>query len=166
MPDWLTHVAIGLLFAELFSVRKKSIVLLGAILPDILPKIILLQLLFPLPVFNNNILEAAHVPFIFFLGTMMVAPLFRYNYWKIVGWLNLGAVSHFLADALLRHFGGGGVRLLYPLASQKYTLNLVWQDQTYLIFTPVLLLYLMVQWYKKSRFRNVFKECWRGEKKT
>jgi len=149
VPDWLTHVVIGLLLTELFSVKKKSVVLLGAILPDILPKIILLQLLVPLPIFNNKVLEAAHVPFIFFLGSMIAATLFRYRYWKIVWWLNLGALSHFLSDALLRHFGEGGVQLLYPLTSQKYTLNLLWQDQTYLLLVPVLLLYLLIRKYKK-----------------
>ena len=39
MPDLMSHLLIGLIIAELFNVKKKSLVLLGTLVPDLLPKI-------------------------------------------------------------------------------------------------------------------------------
>ncbi len=154
MPEWLTHVIIGLLLAEVFSVRKKSIVLLGAILPDILVKLTLIKLFIPIPNIDYSVLGALHVPFVFFLFTLLIAPLFRYNYVQTVLWLNLGAVSHFLSDALLRHVTGGGVRLLYPLSLDYYTLSLFWPEQSYLLGILALVLYGMIIILKKYKYQS------------
>ncbi len=149
MPDWLTHAVLGLLAAEIFSVRRKSLVVLGALLPDILPKLVLLRLLIPIPPLNYVWLGAFHTPFVFFLATIIIYPLFRSNYWKIILWLNLGAITHFLSDALLRHFAAG-VHLLYPLSLDYFTLNWVWPNESYWVLIPALLLYGAVLWYKKT----------------
>jgi len=153
MPDWMTHIVVGLVLAEAFNIPKKSIVLLGAILPDILPKLVLLRLFIPLPNGNYNLLSAFHVPFVFFLASIFIALLFRHNKFRIVLWLNIGAMSHFLADATLQHFEGG-VRLLYPLSLESYTLNVVWPEQSYLVLIPALLVYggllLFKKRYKKA----------------
>ena len=153
MPDWVTHIAIGLLILELYPVKKKSLVLLGAILPDLLPKLVLLRLLIPIPSLDYVFLSAFHTPFVLFFVTMLLAPLFRYDYWKVVGGITIGTTSHFLSDALLQHFVGG-VNLFYPVLLKHYTLNLVWPDQSYLIFIPVVILYLIV---------IVSKKYWRSE---
>ena len=150
MPDWVTHIAIALLILEIYPVKKKSLVLLGAIMPDLLPKLVLLRLLIPLPGVDYTILSAFHTPFVLFLVTLLVAPFFRYNYWRVVFGITLGATSHFLSDALLRHFVGG-VNLFYPVLLRHYTLNLVWPDQSYLILIPTVILYLVVVLYKKYR---------------
>ncbi len=149
MPDWVTHIIIALLFAEAFGIRKKSIVLLGSILPDILPKLVLLKLMLPIPDWNYVGLGAMHTPFVFFLFTMVIAPLFRERFWCIIFWLNLGAVSHFAADALLRHFAAG-VHLLYPISLKHYTLNLVWPDDSLLILIPALIMYMGLIWWRNK----------------
>ena len=150
MPDWLTHIVIGLILIEIFNVRKKSLVLIGTILPDILPKIILLGLFFALPDFNYEIFNAFHIPFVLFLVTLLIAPLFRYDYWKVVLLINIGVISHFLADALLRHFSTAGVRLLYPFKFKAYSANLVWPDQSYFILIPAIIVYIAIILLKKK----------------
>lgn len=148
MPDWVTHIAIALLILELYPVQKKSLVLVGAILPDLLPKLVLLRLLVPIPPFDYHFLSAFHTPFVLLLVVMLMAPLFRYDYWKVVGWITVGTTSHFLSDALLQHFVGG-VNLFYPVLLKHYALNLVWPEQSYLILIPTAVLYLIVVLYKK-----------------
>ena len=46
MPDWLSHIIIGLIFAELFNINKKGLVVLGSLLPDFIVKINLPPFLF------------------------------------------------------------------------------------------------------------------------
>ncbi len=147
MPDWLTHVVIALVFAEIFNVRKKSVVLLGAILPDFLPKLIQLELFVPIPNWNYALLSAFHVPFVLFLVILLIAPLFRYKYVSIVGWLSLGTFTHLLSDTLLRHFQGG-ISWLYPFSMEKYALHWVWPDQSYLILIPAIITYILVVVFK------------------
>lgn len=154
MPDWVTHIVIALLFAEAFDVPKKSIVLFGAILPDIFPKLVLLRLFTPLPLGDLGFLKAFHTPFVLFLVIMLIALLFRYNYLKIVLWLSLGAVTHFFADSLLKHFTGG-VNLLFPLSLEHYTLNLVWPNHSFIILIPTILVYFSLLIFKKYSGRRL-----------
>ncbi len=160
MPDWLTHIVIALILLDLwpfilpkFPIKKKSVVLVGALLPDIFPKLFLATIFIPFPEINYNLLGAFHTPFIFFLLSILITPLFRYDWEKIILWLNIGAISHFLADALLRHFDAG-VRLLFPLSLKHYTLNLVWPDQSYFILVPALILYLAIKLAKRPRSKS------------
>ena len=150
MPDWVTHIVIALLIVELYPIQKKSLVLLGAILPDLLPKLVLLRLFIPIPSIDYSFLSAFHTPFVLFLATLLLAPLFRYNYWRVVLWITIGTTSHFVADALLRHFVGG-VNLFYPVFLEHYTLNLVWPDQSYFILIPTIMVYLLVILYQKYK---------------
>lgn len=145
MPDWLTHLVLGLVLTELFSVQKKSLVLLGAILPDILSKLVLLQFFVPILDLNLKFLRAFHVPFVLFLLTLIAAPVFKYDYRKVIFWLNLGILSHFLSDLMLRHLSPtSGMMLFYPFSSAGFSLNLVWPDQSYFILIPALLLYFAI----------------------
>jgi membrane-bound metal-dependent hydrolase YbcI (DUF457 family) len=155
MPDWLTHILLGLILVKIFNVKKKSLVLLGTILPDILPKLILLRLFIPLPEISSAVLKSFHTPFILFLFTLLIAPLFKYNYQKVVFWFNLGIMSHFLADLTLRHLhSNSGLRLLYPLTLQKFNLGWVWPEQSYLIAIPALLIYLIIIFLKKKKISS------------
>ncbi|MDP3734290.1 MAG: hypothetical protein Q8R37_03600 [Nanoarchaeota archaeon] len=149
MPDWLTHIVIAAVVGELFSVRKKSLLFFGALLPDILPKLVLLRLFIPLPALDYTLLSAFHTPFVLFLVTLLIAPLFRYRYKIVVALITLGALTHFVSDALLQHFSGG-VALLYPLSLKHYTLNLVWPEQSYLILLPALFMYGLILIVKRE----------------
>ena len=153
MPDWVTHIVLGLIAAEFLHIPKKSVVLAGALLPDLLPKLVLLRLFIPLPELNYGFLQAFHTPIVFFLFSILVAPLFQYDHNKIIGWLTLGGMTHFLADVLLRHFHAG-VCLLYPFSNDYYTLNLVWPEQSYLILIPAVILYIGIWWHTQWRSKN------------
>ena len=148
MPDLVTHVVIALVLIELFQVQRRSLVLLGAILPDVFTKLVLLRLFIPLPHIDYGVLSAFHVPFIFFLFALVLAPLFRSPYWKVVGALTLGGLSHIFADAFLRHFGAGGIKLFFPLLSRGYTLSLIWPDESFLLLFPGVLIYLFLLWHR------------------
>lgn len=154
MPEWGTHVIVGLLLAEIFKVKKKSVVLVGAILPDIFVKLTLMRLFIPIPNLDYSMLGAFHVPFVFFLSSLLLAPLFHERYASIVLWLNLGAASHFLTDALLRHLAEGGVRLLYPLSLDYYTLSLFWPEQSYWLGILAAPLYGILIALKKYRLKR------------
>ena len=143
MPDWFTHVLIGLIIAEVFSVRKKSLVLIGTIIPDILPKLVLLRLFIPIPSINYTVLKAFHTPFVIFIAILLIAPLFKYSYKKVVALMGAGALSHLLADAALRHFAGG-VRLLYPISMRKYAFNFFWPNESFIIMVPLLIIYITI----------------------
>lgn len=149
MPEWATHALLGLVIAEIFGVRKKSIVVLGALLPDIFAKLVLLRLFLPIPNLDYSILGSGHTPFVFFLFSILICPLFRYDYLKIILWLNLGALTHLLADATLHHISDGGVRLLYPLTTKTYTLSLIWPDDTYWLALFLAIIYFGIRGFKK-----------------
>lgn len=149
MPEWLTHALLGLVVAEIFGIRKKSIVILGALLPDILVKLVLLRLFLPIPNIDYSILGSGHTPFVFLLFSILICPLFHYDYLKIIMWLNVGALSHFLADATLHHIFDGGVRLFYPLTTKMYTLSLIWPNDTYWLAIFLIFVYLGIIGFKK-----------------
>ena len=149
MPEWVTHALLGLLVAEIFSVKKKSIVVLGALLPDIIVKLTLVRLFIPIPNFDYAVLGSFHTPFVFLLFSILLSPLFRYDYLKIIIWLNMGALTHFLADATLHHVSDGGVRLLYPLSNTYYTVGWIWPDDTLWIGLGAAILYLGIKGFKK-----------------
>ncbi len=150
MPDWFTHVLIGLIIAEVFNVRKKSLILIGAIIPDILPKLVLLRLFTPIPEVSYAAFKAFHTPFVIFLAILLIAPLFRYDYKKVVALISIGALSHLLADAALRHFAGG-VRLLYPLSMTKYSFGLFWPNESFIIMVPLFAIYCVIM---ARKYRN------------
>ena len=149
MPDWFTHVLIGLIIAETLNVRKKSLILIGTIIPDILPKLVLLRLFIPIPSINYTVLKAFHTPFMMVIAIMLIAPLFRYSYRKVVVLMSAGALSHLLADAALRHFAGG-VQLLYPFSMEKYSFNFFWPNESFIIMIPLIFIYITIAMYRKN----------------
>ena len=149
MPDWFTHVLIGLIIAETFNVRKKSLILIGTILPDVLPNLVLLRLFIPIPNISYSALKAFHTPFVIFIVILLVAPIFKYRYKKVVLLLGIGALSHLLADAALTHFAGG-VRLLYPFSMEKYSWNIFWPNESFIIMIPLLFIYITIAMYRKN----------------
>ena len=150
MPDLLSHLIIGLILAEIFNIRKKSLVALGAILPDVLAKFDLL--IFYLGVPKIITFDSFHTPFMFFLLSVLIAGLFRYDKVKAIASLNIGSMSEFLSDLMVRHFNKTGVRLFFPFSLKNYSLAWVWPEQSlYVILPASLFVYLLVIVYKKKR---------------
>ena len=155
MPEWVTHVLIGLVLAELLFIPKRSVVLLGAILPDLFAKLVLLRLFIPIPHWNYSFLSMAHTPFVLFLVCLLLAPLFRYEYRKIVYWLMVGGLSHIFSDMLLKHYLGGGMALLFPFSNMKFSLGLFWPDESYLLLYIMILIYLCILFFKYERKKGL-----------
>ncbi len=148
MPDLMTHLIIGLILAELFSIRKKSLILLGAIAPDILSKIPLI--FFYLGISLPISFIPFHTPFMWFLLSILIAPLFRYDKLKTILLINIGSMSHFLFDLTMKHFTVVGSRLFFPFSNINYTLNWIWPEQSIYILIGSLILYLIIRYVKKS----------------
>ena len=154
MPDLLTHLLIGLILAELFNVKKKSLIILGAIAPDILSKISLLYfyLVIEAPISFNLF----HTPFMILLISILIAPLFRYDKFKTIILINIGAISHFLFDLTMKHFTVVGTRLFYPITNANYTFNLIWPEKSFYILIGSLLIYIFIR-IIKGNIPNRFK---------
>src|SRR3989338_7935837 len=136
MPDWMSHILIGLIFCELFSIRKKSLVLFGALLPDLISKLLLASFYFGL--YGNLSLDSFHTPFTDFALALLIAPLFKYPKTKTVMLITLGFATHFLSDLMLRHFLGG-MRLFFPFSMQLYRLDWILPEQSIYVFVFSLL---------------------------
>ena len=143
MPDLLSHVLIGLILAELFNVKKKSLVVLGAIAPDILSKFYLIYFYFNLPPIISFV--PFHTQVMMFLLSIVIAPLFRQDNVKIILLFNLGAMSHILADLTMKHFTVMGSRIFFPFDMSNYTLNLIWPDDSLFILLGCFVIYIIIR---------------------
>jgi hypothetical protein len=122
MPSLLAHIFLGMLLAYLFRVERKSILLFGAILPDI--KIFLFLLATPLLGLSaaNSLIIPIHSPF----GSLLLALFFasllpKGAYIRNLLLLCLGAATHFALDAGIYPFYGiEHYLLLYPFSWSAY----------------------------------------------
>lgn len=154
VPDLLGHLFIGLILAELFNARKKSLIVLGALAPDLLSKLDLIYFYFDIPKVIQ--FSSFHTPMMMLLVSILIAPLFRYSGIKTIIGFNIGSMSHFLLDLVNRHFSRSGTRFLFPFSLHNYTLNLIWSDDTIFVLGAVILIYVVLIYLKKKRIINVF----------
>lgn len=155
MPDLMSHLIIGLILAELFNIKKKSLVVLGAIMPDLLSKSHLIYI--HLGISPSLSFVSFHTPFMMFLVSIFIASLFRYNKLKTILFFNIGSMSHFLSDLTMKHFTTVGTRLFFPLSNQNYTLNWIWPEQSIYILIVSLIVYLIIRFVKKYKLLNLKK---------
>lgn len=153
MPDAMTHLILGLILAELFGIRKKSLVLIGTLLPD-LSKIFLIffYLGMPLPIFFGSF----ETPLMSFLVSILISPLFIYDKLKTIVSINIGVISHYLADLTLKHFGDIGIMLFFPFTMKNYHLNWVWPEQSIYVLIASLIVYLIIKFVKKTQAGKVY----------
>lgn len=149
MPDLLGHLFIGLILAELFNARKKSLIVLGALAPDLLSKLDLIYFYFNIPKVMQ--FSSFHTPMMMVLVSILIVPLFRYSGIKTVISFNIGSVSEFLSDLIIRHFSKSGTRFLFPFSLHNYTLSLIWSDDTIFVLAAVILIYISLIYLKKER---------------
>ena len=118
MPSLLAHIFLGMLLACLFRVKRKSVLLFGAILPDI--KIFVYLLATPLLGLSaaNALIVPVHSPFGSLLLTLFFASILpKEEYWKNLFLLCMGVSSHFILDASIYPFYGiEHYLLLYPFS--------------------------------------------------
>ena len=154
MPDLMTHLIFGLILAELFGIRKKSLVVIGALLPDLIAKMDLV--IFYLGIERFISFTLFHTPAMVFLLSILIARLFRYSKFKTVILINLGSLSHFLIDLTMKHFTPVGTRLFFPLTSKNYYVGLIWPEQSIYLLLVSILLYAIIRMYKQS-LKNPFR---------
>lgn len=134
MPEWMTHIIIGYLIAEGLRVDKKSLVLLGALIPDLITKFIMVFRYFiPLPTLSPLIVF--HIPIGSLLLAVAISPLFREK--NATYLLSVGVLSHLLLDTTLKF---SGVMYLWPLSWKSYALNIFWTESAYPLMISLILL--------------------------
>ena len=157
MPDLLSHVLIGLIIAELFNM-KKSLLVLGSILPDILSKIYLLTFFFHI---NSDLLFVT----IFFHSLVMgliipglITPFFKYDWKKTYLSVMLGFMAHLFADSFSRHYHNGII--LYPFAepTKFFSFNLLWVEQYWIILVMSIIMYASIKLFKYYHAQNTKKK--------
>jgi hypothetical protein len=152
MPDLLTHILIAWTLAELFNIQKKSIVILGAILPDIIYKISILNLFFNFGL-SPNYLTFGLLPFHSPIGLIIVSILLCYFfiYPKIKFFLiiSLGWTSHILIDLFNKHYLMKQTYLFAPFSFKAVEFGLFWQDEYILPLVISSFLLILVLFIKK-----------------
>lgn len=148
MPDLMSHLLIALIIAELFGIRKKSLVVFGAMAPDLLGKFHLIYFYLKLPPIISFI--SFHTPVICFLVSILIAPLFNHNRFKTVLFFNIGAMTEFLSDLTMKHFTVQGTRLFFPFSKVNYSLGIIWPEDSIFILIGCSLIYLIIKVFKKD----------------
>ena len=157
MPDWISHVMLALIITEVGKIKKKGLVVLGALLPDFLVKINVFS------TFTNFsfteidwFLAPLHLPIGTFLSIFIIAPLFKEEYNRVVSLIGLGALSHYIADAtiktLLTH---NQSMLLFPFSWEIFQLNLLWANQWYIFMFTSVLIYILLKVKKQLSFKKL-----------
>lgn len=152
MPDWLSHILIGLVVAELLNIDKKSLVVLGSLLPDFITKIYLFSFFFPM---NDSLLFVTrlyHAPIMGLIIPALIVPLFKYDWKKTYVFIVLGFMLHVLADGLTGKRDNVGL-LLYPFSHRYFSLNMFWSDQYWIIMISCAVIYVSIK-LVKSRLRK------------
>lgn len=152
MPDLLTHLLFALILGEIFNIKKRSLVVLGALLPDLIAKLDLI--LFYLGINDIFSFASFHTPFMVFLVTILISRLFQYPQRHILFPISLGFLSHFALDLTMKHYAAYGVRLLFPLTMYNYSFQLFWPDQSIYLLAFGILVYSVILSVKKYSYPN------------
>ena len=149
MPDWISHVLIGLILCEILDLRPKSLVLLGTLLPDLILKSELLQIFFPLGDRLYWVFMPLHTPIGLLLMSLLILPLFDYDRKKSFLLITLGWISHLLSDMLTKHFLIGEF-LLFPFSWKTFGFGMIWPEEFYMILLPLIIIYAAVLVVKRA----------------
>jgi len=152
MPDWMSHLLIGLILAEIFNIKKTSLVIFGALLPDLLSKFYLISFYFGID--ESFPFSYLHTPVLSILVGILIAPLFRYDRIKTTAFISLGIASHFLSDLTMRHFHAG-MFIFFPFSTKAYTLNWVWPEQSIYVLIGTFIVYTLIRVVKKVNSERI-----------
>lgn len=152
MPDWVSHILIGLIFVELFNIDKKGLVVLGSLLPDFVVKIYLLSFFFPV---NETLLFVSalyHSPIMGLIIPGLLVPFFKYDWKKTYIFITLGFMLHLLADSFTGGYGNG--ILLYPFSYGFFSFNVFWANQYWIILIGSIIAYAIIKFIKNKISEN------------
>ncbi len=150
MPDWISHILIALIIAELFNLKPKSLVVVGAILPDFFFKITTLGIFISIPVTEIYwSLLPFHIPLGSLFFTLIITPLFRFNYFTTLLLIAVGFITHYASDAFFKSFLiNPQAMLFWPFSWKQFSLNLLWSNQYYIILIITLVIYILIKIFK------------------
>lgn len=146
MPDWISHIIIGLIFAELFKIDKKGLVVLGSLLPDFIVKISILSFFFHI---NSNFLFITalyHSPVMGLIIPGLIVPLFKYNWKKTYFYVTSGYMLHIFADSFTRYYING--ILFFPFSYDLFSFGILWAEQYWVVAIISILAYVAIRLYK------------------
>jgi len=155
MPDWITHLLAAWMLCTILSFKYKEInpaytvvCMAGALIPD------LFKITIPLGSMGikvENFLMPVHLP----IGSLIIAGIFtlffKENKKLVLSLLVLGVATHYALDLLLINLNGG-MKLLFPLSWNSWTLNIIPDDDlniTILAVGLAMVVYFVSVWFKK-----------------
>ena len=132
MPDWLTHVLVGLGVSNLLIYQRRDLeqfkpaIIVGSILPDLWSIRLILELI------DINLawqLYVFHTPIGAALTALLVGLVFfKKDIWKLgTFFLIAGAQLHLALDLTLHHIEGGHY-ILFPISWQLFELKIFWPE--------------------------------------
>ncbi|MFH1510362.1 MAG: metal-dependent hydrolase [Candidatus Woesearchaeota archaeon] len=143
MPDWLSHVLFALILCLVFGMKRKSFVLVGAIIPDLVGKWQNVMLLF-----NFDLSEAYKLLFPFHtpLGSILVLGIIglAVNRADVFSLGLLGVASHFFLDSLTYHTMFGQSLLFFPFSWRNFEIGIVGIDGWYYVLIALSVTYLVL----------------------
>ena len=142
MPDWITHILLAFVLADLLG-QRKSLVLIGAVLPDVL--IAPFVLFRGAPELAYAFYSIFHTPFASLTLAASASSAFK-KQWKAFSLLALGVASHFALDIFQ---APGGYQLLWPLSTAGFGFDLFYSDS---LFLPAAVLALFIAYLAAKKF--------------
>ena len=156
MPDWISHILIGLIFAELLNINKKGLFILGTLLPDFVVKIYVFSFFFHL---SDSLLFVSHLyhsPLMAFIIPALLTPLFKYDWKKTYILITGGFLLHLLADSLGKYYTSYSEWImLYPFTTKFFSFNILWPEQYWIVLPISLVIYMSICFIKYRRFFNL-----------
>ncbi len=149
MPDLLSHLLFGLIACELANPKKKGLILLGTVFPDLITKIFLFGFIVNLPKELASALALFHSFIPLFLVVILVGLFFK-DYFSAIYLIGVGALSHILLDVLNTHYIVG-IRLFLPFSWRYFRIDGFWPDQYIWILIPFLIVYIFIRVYKRLK---------------
>ena len=155
MPDWISHILLGLIIAEIFKIKKKSLVVLGSILPDIILKAYTLSLLTPIPLnFMFWFFYPLHTIAGALLLSFIIAIFFQYEAKKTFFLIFIGALFHILLDMttkpILYNIQG---LLFFPFSWKAYDIGIFYSEQYWLVLIMLAVAYSIIKIIKQRKWR-------------
>ena len=148
MPDWISHILIGLIFAEIFSIRKKGLVVFGSLLPDFAVKVHLFGAFFHVSDKLAFVTQLYHSPVMGLIIPGLAVPFFRYDWKKTYLFITSGFMLHLFADSFTRLYHDG--ILLYPFSYGYFSFGLLWPEQYWIVIIAYLAVYVLIKLAKFS----------------
>jgi len=156
MPDWISHMLIGLILAKMFNLKRKSLVVLGALLPDFIIKISTLGFFVDMPLSLYWFLVPGHLPIGLILITIFITPFFLTRFKATFTLITIGWMSHVLADLSTRFFMNNPQgMLLFPLSWRMFSYQLIWPEEYYIAIIILGPLYIGILAFEKLKSKPV-----------